>query len=834
MKRFMRAILCAVLLTAVFGVNALAQLPVTNGLECWYDASVGIVEDGSGVLTWEDQSGQEHHATRAAGTVSLVSNELNSLPAVHLRTAAFMNCAGAMFTKEQYLVVRSPHVAWSGGGSFLGRRSDDFLSVRASSYNMNAGTTGFWSDQYPQAVSRNGAVVPLNPPAPGFALAPITAYMLLKITVNDAASAQNRIAYPFYQIGKNETVGTMDFDVAEIIGYDTALSPVDEAAVGSYLADKYEMTTTYPLLNPPAAPTSLSAVGQWHAVRLDWVASWRATNYFVYRGTVMGVYEPTPIASTGEATTYTDTHDPGEDGQTFYYVVSAVNALGEGDASAEASAAPSSNKTDQVITFTALAVKTYGDAPFALGATADSGLPVSYVSSDPNVASLSGSTVTLLKAGSTTMTASQSGNAGFNPAIPVDQVLTVDKAQQTITFSQGLSLVKSLGVAPFDDSATGGASGNPVTYSSTNEAVATVQSNGLVTVVGVGDTAILANQLGDAGYYSAAPEVSQALTIIPVLPLPVTEGVVCWYDASVGVVEDGSGVLVWEDQSGLGHHATRAAGTVSLVSNELNSLPAMQLRNAAFMNCAGAMFTKEQYLVVRSPHANWSGGGSFLGRRSGDFLSVRASSYNMHGGTTGFWHDHYPQAVTRNGTALPLNAPAPGFVLTPITEYMLLKITVDDTASAQNRIDYPLYQIGKNETVGTMDFDVAEIIGYDDALSPTDEAALGAFLAEKYRILTAYPPSAPTGLVVAGSDGARVRLEWTELFGATGYTVWSSNSTTHVVSTNASVTHAFTLTGLDNALYYFKVAGMNSGGQGLYSAMVSARPTWRGVFLLLR
>ncbi len=52
MKRFMRAILCAVLLTAVFGVNALAQLPVTNGLECWYDASIGIVEDGSGVLTW--------------------------------------------------------------------------------------------------------------------------------------------------------------------------------------------------------------------------------------------------------------------------------------------------------------------------------------------------------------------------------------------------------------------------------------------------------------------------------------------------------------------------------------------------------------------------------------------------------------------------------------------------------------------------------------------------------------------------------------------------------------------------------------------------------------
>ena len=832
MKRFTGATARALVLSCVFtcvfsGVfswTAFAQLPVTNGLECWYDASAAIT-NASGVVTgWNDLSGNGHDAALGGGSPTIAPNEINARPTVHLRTPGqWLDCAGTFFTKEQYIVVRSPNANWNGNGTFLGRTVG-----RDSSYNLGGGTTGFWQDWIPAAVSKNGSVVADNRSANvGFRLGTITNFMILKVVVQGSAPDAA------YRIGKNDNLGNSDMDIAEIIGYDSVLSPADEDAVGAYLADKYAVTTAYPLINAPAAPTVLSATSLWHAVRLDWSASWSATNYHVYRGTTNGVYDPTPIATSGGATTYTDTHDPGDDGQMFYYVVSGVNALGEGDASIEASAAPSSNKIDQVITFAPLATMTFGDVSFVLTATADSRLPVAYTSSNATVASVSGSTVTILKAGSTTVTASQSGGAGFNPAIPVDQVLTVDKAEQTITFALGSSLARPLGVAPFDDMAVGGASGNPVTYFSTNEAVATVQSNGLVTVVGVGDTAILANQLGDADFYSAAPEVSQALKVVQTLPLPVGEGVVCWYDASVGVTQDGSGVLIWDDQSGLGHHATRAAGTVSLVSNELNSLPAMQLRNAAFMNCAGAMFTKEQYLVVRSPHVSWSGGGSFLGRRSDVFLSVRVSSYNMQGGTTGFWQDHYPQAVSRNGTALPLNAPAPGFVLTPITEYMLLKITVDDTASAQNRIDYPFYQIGKNEGTGTMDFDVAEIIGYDTALSPTDEAALGAFLAEKYRVLTAYPPGAPTGLVVAGFDGARVRLEWTELFGATGYTVWSSNSTTHVVSTNASATHAFTLTGLDNALYYFKVAGLNSGGPGLYSATVSARPTWQGALFLL-
>jgi hypothetical protein len=82
----------------------------------------------------------------------------------------------------------------------------------------------------------------------------------------------------------------------------------------------------------------------------------------------------------------------------------------------------------QTITFGALSAVTYGDAPFALTATASSGLAVTYTSSNPAVATIDGSTVTIVGAGSTTITASQGGNATFAAATPVARTLTVNAA----------------------------------------------------------------------------------------------------------------------------------------------------------------------------------------------------------------------------------------------------------------------------------------------------------------------------------------------------------------------------------------------------------------------
>ena len=81
----------------------------------------------------------------------------------------------------------------------------------------------------------------------------------------------------------------------------------------------------------------------------------------------------------------------------------------------------------QTITFDPLDAKVYGDAPFNLTGTSSSGLPVSYISSNRGVATVSGNTVTIVGAGTTNITASQAGNANYNTATQVSQLLTVNK-----------------------------------------------------------------------------------------------------------------------------------------------------------------------------------------------------------------------------------------------------------------------------------------------------------------------------------------------------------------------------------------------------------------------
>ncbi len=192
----------------------------------------------------------------------------------------------------------------------------------------------------------------------------------------------------------------------------------------------------------------------------------------------------------------------------------ATDTAGNTAGAAAPSATFSVVKADQTITFGALANKTYGDAPFALTATVSSGLPVSYVSSDPAVATVSGNTLTITGAGSATITASQAGNSSYNAATDVVQTLTVSKASQSITF--GALSDRVLGGAPFNLNATS-TSSLAVSYVSSNPDVATVSGN-TVTLVGVGSTTITALQAGD-GNYEVATDVSQTLSVVSALTL---------------------------------------------------------------------------------------------------------------------------------------------------------------------------------------------------------------------------------------------------------------------------------------------------------------------------
>jgi hypothetical protein len=122
--------------------------------------------------------------------------------------------------------------------------------------------------------------------------------------------------------------------------------------------------------------------------------------------------------------------------------------------------------TAQTITFTtpvASEAVPYGIAPISLGATATSGLAVTFsldASSTAGAASLSSGVLTITGVGSIVIDANQAGDATYAAAPQAQVTITVAQATQTIAFTAPASPV-TVG-ASITLSATGGASGNAV------------------------------------------------------------------------------------------------------------------------------------------------------------------------------------------------------------------------------------------------------------------------------------------------------------------------------------------------------------------------------------
>ena len=174
-----------------------------------------------------------------------------------------------------------------------------------------------------------------------------------------------------------------------------------------------------------------------------------------------------------------------------------------------------------VLTFDVLPVKNMGDAPFSLPSepsgrlsyvTTGGGSRLSCTSSDTSVATVSGSIVTIVGAGKTTLTVHQSlanqDSLNYRQAADVSQELTV-RATQTIPFAS--IPAKTANGATFALPAVA-SSGYSVTYESSNPNVANVFGN-VVTIVGPGTAVITASQRGDSTLFAAAPSVSQTITV---------------------------------------------------------------------------------------------------------------------------------------------------------------------------------------------------------------------------------------------------------------------------------------------------------------------------------
>jgi len=172
------------------------------------------------------------------------------------------------------------------------------------------------------------------------------------------------------------------------------------------------------------------------------------------------------------------------------------------------------DQNTQTITFPAIPAKEMTTTDFDPGATASSGLAISYTSLDPSVATIVANKIHIVGPGSTTITATQTGNTNFAPAVAVSVQLTVNKANQTITFPQ--IALKNPTDVDFDLNATA-SSGLTVSYRSSNTNVATIVA-GKAHIVGSGTAVITASQIGNVNF-NAAADVSQTLDVVYTLPV---------------------------------------------------------------------------------------------------------------------------------------------------------------------------------------------------------------------------------------------------------------------------------------------------------------------------
>ena len=99
-------------------------------------------------------------------------------------------------------------------------------------------------------------------------------------------------------------------------------------------------------------------------------------------------------------------------------------------------------RAPQTITMDPIPAHTYGDGPFTVNVVASSGLAVTVWTWNPAVATISGNTATILKAGTTTVAARQDGNGNYQAAEFVFQTLTVNQATPVLTWANPADIVQ--------------------------------------------------------------------------------------------------------------------------------------------------------------------------------------------------------------------------------------------------------------------------------------------------------------------------------------------------------------------------------------------------------
>ena len=279
---------------------------------------------------------------------------------------------------------------------------------------------------------------------------------------------------------------------------------------------------------------------------------------------------------------------------------------------------------------------------FIVSATASSGLAVTFTSS--GACSNSGATYTMTSStGTCSVIANQAGNTNYAAAPQIAKTVSATQATQTITFTIGPPAAAAYNTS-FTVAATGGASGNAVTFTSSGSCN---NSSAKYTMIsGTGTCSVIANQAGNSNY-SAAPRVTLTVSATPAaqtITFTTNPPSAAAYKTSFTVAATGgaSGNAVTFtssgscSNSGAKYTMTSGTGTCSVIANQAGN--SNYSAATSVTKTVTATLVAQAITFTTNPPASASNNSSFTvaatGGASGNAVAFTSSGACSNSGTT--------------------------------------------------------------------------------------------------------------------------------------------------------------------------------------------------------
>lgn len=181
-------------------------------------------------------------------------------------------------------------------------------------------------------------------------------------------------------------------------------------------------------------------------------------------------------------------------------------------------------RAPQAISFIAPATAVYGTSVILSATGGASDDPVIFAiatTSGKSVCSVSGSNLSFTGVGNCIVNANQAGNSDYLPAPQVQRTIKVTKAAQKVVITSSVPSHATYRGPTYTLTATGGGSGNPLSYSSSTTRVCTVNAV-TVSFVGIGTCALSATQAASADYNAGS--AAQKFTVYKVSRTALARG----------------------------------------------------------------------------------------------------------------------------------------------------------------------------------------------------------------------------------------------------------------------------------------------------------------------